>query len=96
MYTTVRALDQFSRADASVNSHPEVQHLDRSAFNVRVSQPAQEMNKWLARQTKKMAQVLGGDVKETERIKKTDTASLLTQAAQDLKMMNYKLSRCVT
>ena len=42
-----------------------------------------------------MAQVLGGDVKETERIKKTDTASLLTQAAQDLKMMNYKLSRCV-
>ena len=43
-----------------------------------------------------MAAVLGGDGREVERIKKTDTASLLSQAAQDLKLMHYKLSRCVT
>ena len=43
-----------------------------------------------------MAIVLGGDGREVERIKKTDTASLLSQAAQDLKLMHYKLSRCVT
>ena len=54
------------------------------------------MNRWLTKQQKKMAAVLGGDGKEVERIKKTDTASLLSQAALDLKLMNYKLSRCVT
>ena len=43
-----------------------------------------------------MAIVLGGDGKEEERIKKTDTASLLSKAAADLKLMNYNLSRCVT
>ena len=93
-YATVRELDKIAVREATPSATKR--QYFKTGFDYRVADPTQDMNRWLARQQRKMAAVLGGDGREVARIKKTDTAGLLSKAASDLKLMHYKLSRCVT
>lgn len=56
IYSTVQELDQLAPNDRAPSATK--QPLGKTGFDVRVSTPTQDMNKWLSKQQRKMAAVL--------------------------------------